>query len=156
MMQQMLFMTGFFSPDGSVLAGTRFGAGAEPGAWRSNGIQFNTNSFVYPAGRSDATAPSFGTGGADFPWRIVGDPSAYDVRLIITGGTSGLAAFNTAAGSSAHNTWYNLASSRAFWSYYTGGSTTLLTCTGTIDIRDATSLSILSSGTFSFSMRAGL
>lgn len=73
-------------------------------------------------------------------WRLAGASSDYDVRLNQTGGSG--------ASGSAVNTWLNLGTTRS-WScattYPPGG---VSSSSGTIEIRDASTLTVLASCTY--------
>lgn len=86
---------------------------------------------------SGATSPG-GTGGGTYSgeWMLVGPSSAYEARFTIT---SGALSTGTAG------TWLNLGTSRA-WTV-TRNTVGTSTCQGTVEIRDAATLTVLATAT---------
>lgn len=88
------------------------------------------------AGSTNFTSPSSGT------WRNTGSSSDYDIKIDWTSGDI------ASVGGPADNTWVNLGTSRAWDLGVEEGSVSV---TGTLSIRDASTLTVLDTGSITLS-----
>jgi hypothetical protein len=95
--------------------------------------QINVTNAGTVTGNGNVSAPSY-------TWLQSGSPSSYDVMATVTGG-------NTSPSGSATGTWLNLGTTRS-WSVSVSSPSTLHNSIMTVQIRDASSLSVLASATF--------
>ena len=89
----------------------------------------------------DNTGGYSGTNAGSGTWKLYGAASAYDVRFTKTTGT-------TPTGSSV-NTWLNLASTQSWSLNQPSGGPGVKSCSGTLDIRDSTSGTIVATSSVS-------